>query len=179
MKVHALLAAFILPTAIMFITTGALYTWGIKGSYTNEVYEIQLNQTMQPDLGELTKLAESELEKQNLTKPSGTPKLKSSGGHFFLEWTGSDKDLILEPTESGSIAKLTIKNTSWYRTLVQLHKAKGGVAFKVYAVMFAIAIGLLLVSGFVMAMQTPKLKRITLLASLAGIGSFIIMVWLS
>ena len=31
MKAHALLAAFILPVAIMFFVTGALYTWGKKG----------------------------------------------------------------------------------------------------------------------------------------------------
>ena len=179
MKAHALLAAFILPVAVMFMTTGALYTWGIKGTYTNEVYEIQLSQVIQPDLGELTKLAESELTKLGLNKPSGMPKLKTISGHFLLEWTGSSKDLILEPTDSELIAKLTIKKTSWYRNLVQLHKAKGGAAFKVYAVIFSISLGLLLLSGFVMAWQTPKLKRITLMASLMGIGSFVVFVWLS
>jgi len=64
-----------------------------------------------------------------------------------MEWTGSSKDLILEPTENEFIANLIIKKTSWYKNFVQLHKAKGSVAFKIYSVIFALAIGFLLVTG--------------------------------
>lgn len=179
MKVHALLAAFILPVAIMFMVTGALYTWGIKGSYTNDVYEIPLSKPIQSDVSELTNLAQLELDKLVTNYPEGQPKLKTYGGHFLLEWTGSSKDVILEPTNSELIAKLTVKHTSWYRNLVQLHKAKGGIAFKVYAAIFATSIGALLISGFIMAWQTPKLKRFTVLTSLVGVFSFIIFVYLS
>ena len=101
------------------------------------------------------------------------------GNHFLLEWTGSSKDVILEPTDNELIAKLTVKNTSWYRNLVQLHKAKGGIAFKVYAAVFAVSILALLVSGFIMAWQTPKIKRLTLITSLVGLCSFMILVYLS
>lgn len=179
MKVHALLAAFVLPAAVLFMTTGALYTWGIKGSYSNEVYDVQLSQPIQQDISTLTALAETELKKLKLTKPSGTPKIKTISGHFFLEWTGSSKDLILEPTENELVAELTVKNTSGYRHFVQLHKAKGGTVFKVYAAIFALALGILLISGFVMAWQTPKLKRITLFTALMGAASFIVVVLLS
>lgn len=179
MTAHTLLAAFILPAAIMFMSTGALYTWGIKGAYQNDVYKIQLSQAIQPNLTALTELAETEIAKLNLKKPSGKPKLKTAGNHFMLEWTGSSKDLILEPSNDELTAQLTIKNTSWYRNLVQLHKAKGGVAFKVYAVIFSISLGLLLCSGFIMAWQTPKLKRMALISSLIGAGSFIAVVLLS
>jgi hypothetical protein len=70
------------------------------------------------------------------------------------------------------MAQLTVKETSWYRNLVQLHKAKGGIVFKIYAAVFAIALGLILISGFIMAWQAPKLKRLTIGAFVAGIGSF-------
>lgn len=179
MKIHALLAAFILPIALMFMITGALYTWGIKGNYSNEVYEISLSKPLQSDAGELTNLAQSELRKLATSYPEGSPKLKVYGNHFLLEWTGSTKDVILEPTDNTLIAKLTVKNTSWYRNFVQLHKAKGGVAFKIYAAAFAIAMGLLLVSGFIMAWQTPKLKRMSLITSVVGLCSFIVFVYLS
>jgi hypothetical protein len=173
MKIHALLAAFILPVAVMFAITGSLYTWGIKGSYSSDVYNIDLNQPLSDDIAALTKLAESELKALNISAPEGKPKLKTYGSHFLLEWTGSSKDLILEPSDKNHVAKLTIKHTSWYRNLVQLHKAKGGTAFKVYAVMFAAALGLLLISGFIMAWQTPKLKTATLASCLLGVISFI------
>lgn len=179
MKVHALLAAFILPVAIMFLFTGSLYTWGIKGNYISDVYEVHLTKPIQSDVGELKELAKLELQKLGTDLPEGQPALKVYGSHFLLEWTGSSKDVILEPTNNELIAKLTVKNTTWYRNLVQLHKAKGGIAFKFYAVAFAISIGILLVSGFMMAWQTPKLKRLTLTTSFIGICSFLIFVYLS
>ncbi len=179
MKAHSLLAAFVLPAAIMFMVTGAFYTWGIKGNYTKDVYEIPLNTPIQSDVSELTDLALIELQKLDADYPEGQPKIKVYGNHFLLEWTGSSKDVILEPTDNELIAKLTVKHTSWYRNLVQLHKAKGGVAFKIYAVVFSISLGVLLISGFIMAWQTPRLKRLTLISSLAGLCSFVIILSLS
>ena len=132
MKYHALLAAFIFPVAMMFMITGSLYTWGIKGNYVNESYEVQLSEPIRPELIELAELAETELNKHGLLTPSGKPKIKRLGDHFALEWTGSSKDVVLEPTNNQLMAKLTVKHTTWYRSLVQLHKAKGGAAFKGY-----------------------------------------------
>ena len=179
MKIHALLAAFILPVTVMFAVTGALYTWGIKGSYTDDVYIVDLDEPLTADVSVLTKFAESELKSLDISAPEGKPKLKTLGSQFRLEWTGSSRDLILEPGDNTQVAKLTIKHTSWYRNLVQLHKAKGGTAFKVYAVIFAVALGLLLISGFIMALQTPKLKSATLASSLIGFVSFIAFIELS
>ena len=179
MKYHALMAAFIFPVAMMFMITGSLYTWGIKGNYVNEAYEIQLAEAIRPELVELTQLAEAELDKRGLSIPSGKAKIKRLGDHFTLEWTGSSKDIVLEPSNDPLVAKLTVKDTTWYRNLVQLHKAKGGTAFKVYAVVLAVFISLLLISGFMMAWQTPKLKRATIASSLIGVISFLVFVWLS
>lgn len=179
MKYHALLAAFIFPVAMMYMITGALYTWGIKGGYVKEVYDVQVSEEIQPELSELTRLAEAELDKLGVAFPSGNPKIKTMGSSFRLDWTGSSKDVILEPTDDQLAAKLIVKHTTWYRNLVQLHKAKGGIVFKVYAVILSVCLGLLLLSGFIMAWQSPKLKNATVMASLAGGISFIIFVWLS
>lgn len=168
-----------LPAAIMFLLTGALYTWGYKGSYVKEVYQVPLNQPISPDVGELTNIVEAELDKLAVTAPEGKPRLKVYGSHFLLEWTGSSKDVVLEPTADDLVAKLTVKDTTWYRSLVQLHKAKGGTVFKVYAALFALALALLLISGFIMALQLPKLKRSTIITSLIGFLSFLLVVWLS
>lgn len=179
MTVHVLLAAFILPIAAMFAITGSFYTWGIKGGYIYDVYEITLDKSLTVDNLALKKLAESELKTLDISPPEGNPKIKKIGNNYLLEWTGSSKDLILEPTDNDLIAKLTIKNTSWYRHLVQLHKAKGGTAFKIYAVVFAVALGLLLITGIIMALQTPKLKFATLVSALIGFISFIAFTLLS
>jgi hypothetical protein len=176
MTAHTVLAAFILPVAIMFFVTGAFYTWGIKGDYDTAAYKLYLEKPIQDELTELVTLATKELKKQNIEPPSGQAKLKRVGSYFRLEWTGSDKDIILEPTTEPLIAKLKIKNTSWYRQFVQLHKAKGGTPFKVYAAVLATILLLLLFTGFIMAWQTPKLRKLTLLSVSLGIVTFFVMV---
>jgi hypothetical protein len=176
MKAHALLAAFILPVAIMFFVTGALYTWGIKGDYNTTAYELDLKKPIQGDLAELVALATKELKKQNVEPPSGQAKIKRIGSSFKLEWTGSNIDVVVEPTLQPLIAKLQIKNTSWHRQFVQLHKAKGGALFKVYATAFATALLLLLISGFTMAWQMPKLRKLTIVSASLGIALFVTMV---
>jgi len=176
MKAHALLAAFILPVAIMFFVTGALYTWGIKGDYDTTNFNIVLEKPIKGDLTELVALANKQLKKQNIEVPSGQAKIKKIGNEFKLEWTGSKVDIIIEPTSKPLIAKFQIKETSWHRKFVQLHKAKGGKPFKIYAVLLAVALLLLLISGFAMAWQTPKLRKLALTSVSLGIVVFIAMV---
>lgn len=176
MKAHTLLAAFILPVAIMFFVTGAFYTWGIKGEYDTVVHEIKLDQPLQKKLSELVSLAEIELTKRNIAVPTGQAKIKKIGDAFKLEWTGANRDIIIQPGAQPLLAQLHIKDTSWYRQLVQLHKAKGGTPFKTYAALLATAMLLLLFSGFVMAWQTPKLRQFTLTSTAAGIAVFIMMI---
>ena len=66
---------------------------------------------------------------------------------------GTDIAELEEPTSDELFAKLTISETTWYRNLVQLHKAKGGQLFKVYAAGLAISLFIILLSGFLMAWQ--------------------------
>ena len=179
MMIHSLLAAFTLPAALMFLITGALYTWGSKGSYKSEVHEIALQKPIAADYEVLLTMVESELAGLEVSAPEGKPKLKRYGSHFLLEWTGSSKDVILEPTSDPMVAKLTVKDTTWYRTLVQLHKAKGGSAFKVYAAFFAVSLTALLLSGFIMAWQLPSLRGATMVATALGLLTFLAVVYLS
>ena len=178
-KVHLLLATFIFPAALMFITTGAFYTWGIKGSYTTEFHMIPLDTPLVDEQQELVGLIEDTLQRLSIPSPSGKAKVKKSGSSFYLEWTGSKRDIVLEPTPDEYMAKLSVKETSWYRNLVQLHKAKGGPLFKIYAAALAISLFTILLSGFLMAWQIPKYRKMALLSSTAGIAVFLFMFALS
>ncbi|MGB0744694.1 MAG: PepSY domain-containing protein [Opitutales bacterium] len=179
MMLHSLLAAFTLPAALMFLVTGALYTWGSKGSYKSEIHEIALEEPISADFDLLLALTQAELDARKVSSPEGKPKVKTYGSHFLLEWTGSSKDVILEPTNDPQVAKLTVKDTSWYRAFVQLHKAKGGNIFKVYAAFFALTLAALLLSGFIMAWQMPRLRSATMVATALGLATFFVVVWLS
>ncbi len=171
-NIHLLLAAFMFPVALMFLITGGLYTWGFKGSYVSESHEVALNEPLTADLARLRDMAVTELQQRNVALPSGEAKIKKGGTSFKLEWTGSVRDVELEPTDAPLLAKLTVKETTWYRNLVQLHKAKGGQLFKVYAAALAISLFLILGSGFLLAWQVPKLKRTALMCAAAGLIVF-------
>ncbi len=175
MKLHVLIAVFILPIAIMFFVTGAFYTWGIKGGYETTVQKLNLKIALHEDLNSLVNVVEEELNKQQISLPTGKAKIKKIGQSFQLEWTGSSKDIILEPTSAPLIAQLKIKNTGWHRHFVQLHKAKGGVAFKVYATVLAVGLLFLLISGFIMAWQLPRLRKMTLISTMLGLIFFVTM----
>ncbi|TXL19714.1 hypothetical protein BMR06_08755, partial [Methylococcaceae bacterium HT5] len=100
----------------------------------------------------------TELELRDIEIPSGMAKIKKAGNSFYFEWTGASLDVRLEPTRNPFVAKLKIKKTGWHRLFVQLHKAKGGKAFKVYAAILATCLVVLFITGFIMAWQLKKLK---------------------
>lgn len=180
MKLHLLLAALILPIALMYFITGALYTWDITGSYrTIDQQEIVLKQPLSKDLDQLRHLAEQELAYRNIPLPTGQTRIKQEANAFKFDWSGSHINLTIKPTANPLIAHLDIKKTNGYQRFVQLHKAKGGMAFKFYAVFFAISLLLLLISGFIMAWQMVKLRKLALTSSVLGLTLFIIMVFIS
>lgn len=179
MRVHMLLAAFILPVAIMFAVTGGLYTWGQKGSYVSETVELPLAQPLAADNTLLTDLVKKTLSDRGLATPSGGASIKKAGTSFLFEWTGADLDVVLEPTSEPLVAKLNIKDTTWYRHLVQLHKAKGATLFKYLAAFFAISLLLILLSGTLMAMQLPKYRGQALFAMAGGFVVLISAILLS
>ena len=176
MKVHMLLAVFMLPVAIMYPLTGALYTWGIKGGYETTIYQLTLEQPLINNKEKLLELATQALKQREIPLPSGKAKIKTVGNSFQLEWTGANLDVILEPGREQLLGDLKVKQTSDYRRLVQLHKAKGGIAFKVYAAVFATALLTLLLTGLLMALQMPKFRLPVLLSMSAGIAVFVAMV---
>jgi hypothetical protein len=130
MKAHALLAAFVFPVAIMFMITGVLYTCGIKGSYSKTVYDIQLTEELQPELATLIALAIVELDKLELGHSSGEAKVKSIGSSFMLEWTGSSKDINLEPIDDDLMAHLPSTKQVGIDTLFNFIKQKAVLFLK-------------------------------------------------
>lgn len=84
MKIHMLLAAFILPVAFMYPLTGALYTWGITGDYDTTVYHLKLDQPLANNKLDLENLARQALVVREISLPSGNSKIKTAGNSFQL-----------------------------------------------------------------------------------------------
>jgi hypothetical protein len=168
-KMHLILAAFMLPVTLLFLVTGAFYTWGITGSYDRVVYQVPLDRPLDKDETALMELARAELARRDLDEPTGNPRIRTAADGYKLEWAGSRRDVWLEPTSDPLLASFTVLDTTWYRNLVQLHKAKGGVVFKTYAAALSVALVMMLSTGVLLAWNVPKFRPLVSISALAGI----------
>jgi uncharacterized iron-regulated membrane protein len=171
---HLALGSFLLPVMFMFAVTGVLYTFKITGSYNTKTEVVTLAQPLAPDLSEATVVAENILKERGLEFPTGTASIKKVGTSWQFEWSGSRMDFILDATANPLEMRASFKNTSWHRFFVQLHKAKGGLAFKLLAVVLGIGLVLMLISGWFMAQGNPKLESLRMISTAAGIAVFIL-----
>ncbi|MEP6392890.1 MAG: PepSY domain-containing protein [Alteripontixanthobacter sp.] len=171
-KLHLILAAFMFPAVLMFLLTGALYTWGNKGEWHEEI--VQVSAPMEnADEAALREIALAQLAQRGLPEPSGAASVSGEGSDLALAWTGARTDIKVAATDDPSVAEVTINQASLHRWLVQLHKAKGSVFFKIYATFLAISLFILVLSGLIMGLQVPALRRLTWRRSGAGLAAFI------
>jgi len=179
MKLHTLLAAFLLPVAVMFFVTGGFYTWGVKGGFEEE--KVSIKKMLAPDISHngLLAFVGKELSKRELALPTGQPNYSENKQAASLNWGGSNINVYFEINKSTLSAELEIYDASWYRQLVQLHKAKGGLGFKIYAAFLAVSLLLILLSGYLMAWQVPQYKKLANQALGLGFVLFIGMVLLN
>ncbi|MBJ7498293.1 MAG: PepSY domain-containing protein [Sphingopyxis sp.] len=169
---HMLVAAFLFPAILMFLVTGALYTWGSKGEYVVTDHEVALAAPLTDDPAALKLVAEKALGDRGLAVPTGGASVKKVGDAIQFEWTGANRDIVLEAKGEATTAKLTVRETGWHRFFVQLHKAKGGTPFKVYAAVVALGLFFLVTSGLLVAMRVPNMRRGAIGASIAGVVAF-------
>lgn len=172
-KLHLVAAAIMFPAVLMFLATGALYTWGNKGDWHEETVAIALEEPLREDEAQLRAVALEALEARNLPEPSGSPSVSAEDGAVSLSWTGARSEASVTTTDDPLVAEVTTKEASLHRWLVQLHKAKGSVAFKLYATLLACVLFLLVVSGLVMGWQVKALRRLTVISSGIGLAGFI------
>lgn len=176
-KLHLWLAALLFPAMLLFLITGALYTWGITGKTDNSERSVAIAAPLSAENeAALRQIAISELTKAGLSEPSGKARVRKARDSFTYEWTGSQRDITIEPTDNPLMAKVTIKEASLHRTMVQLHKAKGGDLFKIYATVLALALFLLVATGLLIGLKSPPFRRATIIGSATGLVAFVALV---
>jgi hypothetical protein len=177
--IHTALAAFFLPMGLMYAVTGGLYSLGITGSYETREYRLELDHSLPSELSGLVALAEEELDARGLALPSGNARIRSGGTSYYFEWTGSRRDVELHPTSQPTQAVLKIKDTTPHRFFVQLHKAKGSDAFKLFAVAWMVGLVSLFLTGGVMAFFAKRYRPVAAVAGTLGLLSCGVVAWFS
>ncbi|MEE1876190.1 PepSY domain-containing protein [Altererythrobacter litoralis] len=172
-KLHLILAGFMFPAMLMFLATGALYTWGSKGEWHEETVSVVLDQPLAADQRGLEIIALAELAKRGLPAPSGEASVSGEGADIALSWTGARSEATVKATDDPRLAEVTIKEASFHRWLVQLHKAKGSTIFKVYATFLAFVLFVLVASGVILGLQVKPFRRLTIGSGVAGVVAFL------
>jgi hypothetical protein len=163
----------------MFALTGTFYTFKVTGQYDTKTEVLPLEAPVGPDLAVMMALAEKILQEKSIENPTGGSGIKKAGTSWQFEWTGSKMDLVLDPTENPLEIKASFKHATLHRHLVQLHKAKGGFAFKLLAAALGVGLILLLVSGWFLGQASREMRKLRLIATIVGIGTFLLTVYLS
>lgn len=172
-KLHLIAAAFMFPAVLMFLITGALYTWGNKGEWREDTVMVTLGQPIaQADEVALKAIAIEALAQSGLPAPSGSASVSGEGDDISLAWTGARSEASVTATEDPMVAEVAIKEATFHRWLVQLHKAKGSTVFKVYATLLAVVLFMLVLSGLIMGLQVKAFRKLTIGSSIVGLAAF-------
>lgn len=173
-KLHLIAAAFMFPAILMFLGTGALYTWGNTGEWREETVTVELAQPLVAgDEAAYKALAETVLAERGTALPSGDGRIRGEGADESFSWSGARTEIEIAGTENPGLAEVTVKEATLHRWLVQLHKAKGSTLFKVYATALAVVLFLLVLSGVILGLQVKVWRRITINSSVIGVLAFV------
>ena len=170
-KLHLATAAFMFPAVLLFLVTGGLYTWGNKGAWIEETVPVENAAPLGSlDEAQMVALARDILATRDLPEPSGGLSVET-GNEAGLTWNGARTEI--EIAASDGVTQATVREASFHRWMVQLHKAKGSTVFKVYATLLALVLAGLVFSGVVLGMQVKALRGLTIGSSIAGLAAFV------
>lgn len=166
MKLHAYFACFFLPITLLYIATGVLYLFDIKGDVkqTHE-YSITLTEPWPEDQYIAKKLVENVLIGKNHAPLPQDYYLERGGIH---DWYGYKQEVILKPTEDKLNAILVVKDHDALLQLLLIHKGHAGKLFWFLGIGLGISLAFSLISGVVVSLQLPQLKKQSLLSIVLG-----------
>ncbi|MEZ5571840.1 MAG: PepSY domain-containing protein [Halioglobus sp.] len=172
-KIHAILACVVLPLALLYFISGALYTFDIKGSIKKQVISVNLSSPFTPDLAQLSVLASATLQQHDLVPPRGDPKITEKKGVYEYRWGDLKHLVVMKSTDNPLQAELTYRQRSPLAQIMRVHRAEAGSWIEIVSFSMAIALITILASGVFLAVGLPKLRRTALIAS--GIGCLLLL----
>jgi len=171
---HAYMSCFFLPLALVYVVSGVLYLFDIEGG-PEETRTINILLTV----AQLENYPANDEQARQFVKafyPEALPEfyyqISESQG-----WWDLNQVIILTTPENGRTSLIIEENDIW-RQLLYIHKGIVGDLFKVLGILLGISLFFSLVSGVVVALAMPKMKRPAMQWLLAGSITLIISFWL-
>lgn len=175
-KLHTILASVAFPITVMFFITGVLYISDIKPETSRVEFRINMDAPLQEDAGLLKQIARDELARRGISEPLGRSKMKwdSKLDIFYLFWDGDNHWLRIRPsTRNMSVAVLKVYTPSWYGRFMSLHKGHGKDSFNYFVIAVVVVMMLTLLSGTIIGLSLPKLRKQVLYSMGTGVLLFL------
>jgi len=175
-QIHMLLAASLLPFAIIYFLGGALYSLDIKGTVQKQVFPLKFEQSLAPDLNQIEALVTKELLERKLPIPNGEATLKKKKGLYKFRWNSLEYVVTLIISRDAYSASLTFRKRSLLTRIMRIHRAQAGPIFKTMSVILVVGLIFIFGSGIYMAQSIPKFRRPVIIAVFSGAAAFLVLI---
>jgi hypothetical protein len=172
-KWHAYLSCFFLPLALIYALTGLLHLVEVEGG-ASETFEYAYSSPSWPDNEKDAKQALQSLLKQK----DGLQHLPLPKNYFVSPvWQGwydihQEVSLVAEDEDHG--AKVVIEKNDLMRQLMYIHKGIASNIFKLLGILLGLSLLFSIISGAIVALAMPKLKRNSSIA--CALGSLTVLI---
>lgn len=171
-KIHMYLAAFFTPAVLLVAISGGLYLLGVKGAveqksiYSSSDIKIDgKSSTLKADVAAL--LGEAGVKDYDFAY------VKVKGSKLYTRPTSAEHFVI---TTTASGVDVTLAKPDLQSRMIELHKGHGPTAFKTFQKVFAVGLIFMMLSGLWLGLSTTRLRRSTLLTTVAGTVVFALLV---
>lgn len=170
MQLHAYIACFFLPAAVLYAITGGLYMLGFEGNVKHEYeYHFEL-QSGWPEDKEVAR----EIVIKEMTARGHDLKLPQD---YYLwegmhDWYGFKREVLLIP-EEGKAVELNIKEHDVWHQLLLIHKGFAGKLLKLFSILWGVSLIFSQLSGVVLALALKKIRVNSLMSIFFGFGFLI------
>jgi hypothetical protein len=169
-NIHLYLASFLAPIIIVTAISGGLYLLGYKG----HMEEVSLYKGSATEFN--NKAKDMKVEVASLLKRHNIEAdfeyVKGGGSVFFTRPTSREHYVILLKKDQLELRKQT---PDLIKTIVELHKGHGPLAFKTFQKILAIGLLFIVISGLWMGLSSPKLRNKSLISSALGGVLFLLL----
>lgn len=173
MQAHTYVACFFLPITLLYVITGVLYLFDIKGEdQAKYTYQVSLSDGWPKDevatkavvLPLMVKYQQGKLPPDFYHEPT------------YIGWYGYKKQVFFDPSQGINNAKLTVIKHSLWQQLLLIHKGHAGIFFWFFAIMLGLSLVISAISGVVMALSMTKFRAPALYLTGLGFSLLIVMI---
>lgn len=173
MQIHTYIACFFLPFLFLYVLSGVLYLFEVEGKSFDKVsQEVHLPQGWPSDEQQaLTLVFEHVKQHQRLPLP---PEYFVDKENEWLSWYGYKQEVTLYKTSDPKVGRLEMAKHDFVQQMMLVHKGHAGLVLLVLGIGLGLSLLTTMLSGVILAISMPKMKRTSL--ACVGIGSLLLIV---